>query len=144
MDAEMVARLELLQLEGSYGRLWDLADAEGWARLFTSDGVFEVEETGSRAGGVVVRGTDGLEDFCRKTNELFPGLHLLNIPVLDITGDEARGWLTFAFHCVQGADVRYVAGFYRVRYERGAEGWRIAHRVERAVMRSSHAFIAGY
>lgn len=39
--AELVGRLAILDLEARSAKTWDLADAEGWADLFTPDGVFE-------------------------------------------------------------------------------------------------------
>ena len=46
MDLE--DRFAILELIAAYGLFWDARDPEGWARLFTPDGVFELYVPGVR------------------------------------------------------------------------------------------------
>ena len=140
-------RLALLELEGAYARTWDAADAEGWAGLFTPDGVFEMAALGERPGARL-EGHHRLREFCRDVNTQFQGLHTLHLPTLAVDGDRATGSLHFEFHSgrstPQAREVASVTGLYEVRYRRTDAGWRIEHRFERATSRSSHVFHPGF
>jgi hypothetical protein len=141
--ATLEARLDLLDLEGEYARTWDTGDAEGWAALFTEDGVFEMVGVGDLPG-TRVEGQQQLVGFCRQIHESYEGLHLLHAPSLILEGERARGWIHFEFRFLHrmgdAAELGDVAGVYQVAYLRTPAGWRIQHRVEQAVARSSGAF----
>jgi hypothetical protein len=137
--AALEARLAILNLEGEYARTWDIGDAEGWASLFTEQGVFEMAAVGKRP---VERhaGRVALADFCRSINESYQGLHLMHVPSLSIDTSEARGWMHFEFRARRGDELLYVAGIYKVLYHKGDEGWRMHHRFEQAVQRGPNSF----
>ena len=131
--------LEILALEAEYARSWDTGDALGWAAIFCEDGVFEMAAAG-RAEGRRVEGRLALADFCREINESRTGLHLFHNPAIVVDGDRAQGRIHFEFvsagstsptSTMQGRTV----GYYEVAYARTREGWRIAHRFEKAVLR---------
>ena len=85
--AALEAQLAILNLEGEYARTWDIGDAEGWASLFTEDGVFEMAAVGKRPLQRY-EGRSALANFCRTINASYQGLHLMHVPSLSIDGTE--------------------------------------------------------
>jgi len=138
-EYDVESHLAILNLEGEYARTWDTANPEGWAGLFTEDGIFEMLPVG-RTRGEFFRGHSELAAFCRRINESYRGLHLIHVPSVCIEGDRANSWIHFEFRSLQGSTQGSVAGIYQVDYARTSDGWRIHHRIEQAVARSSSAF----
>lgn len=145
--AAVEARLALMELEGAYALAWDRVDAAGWAGLFTDDGVFEMDGLDGRET-VRHQGRPALLDFCVVMNQRFRGLHLMHLPTLRIDGDTATGSLHFRFeggrHAPDAREVFSVTGLYEVAYRLTPDGWRIAHRRERAASRASSTFHPGF
>jgi len=141
--AAIEAHIEISNLEGEYARTWDTGDAEGWASLFTEDGVFEMAGIGGSAATRIV-GRRELADFCTRIGESFEGLHLLHVPSLSIDGDRASGWMHFEFRSLKRAEgateLATVAGVYQITYAKTADGWRIRNRYEQAVLRNTGAY----
>jgi ketosteroid isomerase-like protein len=137
------AHIEISNLEGEYARTWDTGDAEGWAALFTEDGVFEMAGIGGSAATRIV-GRRELADFCTRIGESFEGLHLLHVPSLTIEGDSATGWVHFEFRSLKrtggATELGIVAGVYQITYAKTEDGWRIRNRYERAVLRNTEAY----
>ncbi|MFC2028033.1 nuclear transport factor 2 family protein [Chloroflexota bacterium] len=127
---DVESRLAIMNLEGEYARTWDTGDAEGWARLFTEDGVFEMVEVGPYPAGRM-QGHQELAGFCQQINSEFgEGLHLIHVPALSIEGDNAEGWVHFEwFNALMG----HVTGVYQVTYVRTESGWHMVKRVEQIV-----------
>ncbi|MFP8877707.1 MAG: nuclear transport factor 2 family protein [Myxococcota bacterium] len=136
---DVAAHLAILNLEGEYARTWDSVDPEGWAGLFTPEGIFEMLPVGNTPGDFY-QGREALADFCRRINASYRGLHLIHVPSIRVEGDSARGWIHFEFRSISGSTLGSVAGIYQVDYRRTEEGWRIEHRIEQAVARSSDSF----
>jgi ketosteroid isomerase-like protein len=120
-------RLTLIDLESSYAPAFDSRDAVAWADLFTQDGIYS-----SRGpGGNFIQGRDNLAKFCRT----HPGhqVHLLSAPQLRERNNDFVGRVHFqAVGVKTDGDVirrRQSVGYYDVLYRRGADGWRIKHRV---------------
>jgi hypothetical protein len=135
--AQVEAHLALLNLEGEYARTWDMADAAGWAGLFTEDGIFEMEAAGSLRAATI-SGRAELTEFCRSFNARFRGLHLIHVPSLHIGDGAASGWIHFEFQSIPSSarsEVSRVAGVYQVDYVETERGWRIRKRLEKAVTR---------
>lgn len=142
--ARAEATLEIFALEGEYARAWDTGDAAGWADVFTADGVFEMVAAGG-VPGTVVRGTAALRDFCTTFTATTAGLHLMHLPQVKVAGDTAEGRLHFEFIGLTRAAPnhtarRHTTGYYIIRYRRTAAGWRIEHRLEKAVARAPSEF----
>jgi len=138
------ARLAVYDLEGSYARAWDTADAAGWAALFTEDGLFETAAVGDEPGRAF-RGRAELEGICRQYTGSVTGLHLLGLPQVTVDGDRATSRLHFGFRSVRRSSpdatgLAEVSGYYDTTYARGPSGWRIARRYEKAVTRSRAVF----
>jgi ketosteroid isomerase-like protein len=142
--ARLEAMLELMTLEAEYARAWDTGDADGWAGVFTHDGVFELVGSAGRPTRTY-EGQAALREFCQTVNAEWTGLHLMHVPQLMVDGDVARGRVHFewtsvarghAAHTVQGRTY----GYYDILYRRTGEGWRMARRVEHGVGRAQTVF----
>jgi hypothetical protein len=142
--ARLEAMLELMTLEAEYARAWDTGDADGWAAVFTDDGVFELRGSAGRPTRTY-EGRLALCEFCQVVNAEWTGLHLMHVPQLTVDGEEARGRVHFEWtsvargqstHTVQGRTY----GYYDVRYRHTANGWRMARRVEYGVGRAQAVF----
>ena len=134
-DAE--ARLAIIDLEAEYARSWDAGDADGWAAVFTEDGVFDMAAVGSQAR-LVHTGTSELATFCREVDSFYKGLHFMHLPQLKVAGDTAYGRLHFQWIGLFNPNShfhgqRQAAGYYDVTYRRINGQWRIQHRMEKAI-----------
>ena len=138
-ERDIAAHLAILNLEGEYARTWDSVDPEGWAALFCPEGIFEMLPVGNTPGAFY-QGREALAEFCRVINSSYRGLHLIHVPSIRVEGDRAYAWIHFEFRSIRGSTLGSVAGIYQVDYRRGGEGWRIEHRIEQAVARSSDDF----
>lgn len=138
------ARLDLYGLEGRYARTWDTGDAQGWADLFTDEGVFEMAAVGGDPGQRV-EGRAALAAFCTEYTATVTGLHLLHLPEFSLEGNKATSRLHFEFRAVlrRAPDLTQqssVAGYYDTTYVLYQAGWRIARRFEKAVTRQRAVF----
>ena len=129
------ARMEILGLEGAYAHTWDTVNAQGWADLFTDDGVFFSVGVSPELAEYQFQGRDQLAGFCRMVNIdwQWRGMHLIHAPHLEIRGNQAEGWINFEFLSSHSGDIGHTAGVYHVFYVRTSDGWRIAKRIERIV-----------
>lgn len=147
---DRVQILDLLQIEGEYCRSWDFGTGEEWASLYTEDGVFEMRGAASVAplpGGqdVKIVGRQALAEFHAAFKEGWSFLHQMHLPSCRITGDAAEAIVLFDCPIKASDSTGRVAmwremGTYRVSYRRTPQGWRIARRIEEAVLRDSQTF----
>jgi hypothetical protein len=126
-------QLALLELEGAYGRRFDMRDGDGWANLFTEDGVYQ----GAAIPGMpdptpAIVGHADLASAC----ENMPGksIHMLNAPQISIDGDCASGRVHFTFENIRvdehsNSHTMRVVAYYHIEYVRTDDGWRIRNRV---------------
>ena len=127
-------RLEIIDLEAEYSRAWDSGDTDGWADVFTPDGVFEITKSGDQPTRLVT-GTEELAGFCAEVSEYYQGLHFNTAPRLRVDGDMAWGqvhfqWIGIFRPGARHSGQRHAAGYYQVTYRRLEIGWRIERRVE--------------
>jgi uncharacterized protein (TIGR02246 family) len=115
MDSTTEARDEILQLLYRYNHAIDSGDAEGWAALFTDDGVFEV-------AGQVMSGREELVGFASSVHGL---RHVVANPVIDVVGDTAT---VRAYLFVFGGTTMSISGSYEDQLVRQPDGWRFAKR----------------
>jgi len=137
-------RLEILALEAEYAVAWDLCQAQRWAAVFTTDGVFEMLPAGEDPG-MRVAGRAALRRFCAQTTARWTGMHLMHNPSITIDGDTARGTVFFEYKHVMRATKEHtlqgtVTGYYEVRYQRTRTGWRMQQRIEKAVAAATASF----
>ena len=138
------AAAEIASLEGEYARAWDSADSEGWAAVYTEDGVFEVPGVGGRAPQRF-EGRPALQALCRRYNEKYEGLHLMHVPLLVVDGEHATGRLHFEFTASTRPGItpsvrRQSNGYYEVTYRRVDGRWLMALRVETTVSETVSKF----
>jgi uncharacterized protein (TIGR02246 family) len=138
------AAAEISSLEGEYARAWDAADSEGWAAVYTEDGVFEVAAVGGRP---VERfeGRAALRALCERYNAQYEGLHLMHVARLIVDGDDATGRLHFEFTANTRPGItpsvrRQNNGYYEVTYRRVDGRWLMALRVETTVSETISRF----
>jgi ketosteroid isomerase-like protein len=140
---ELRARLDIIELEAEYARAWDSKDADGWAAVFTEDGIFEIAPSGDRPA-TRVSGRADLSGYCAEFTAHTSGLHFMHLPTLTIEGERACGRLQFEFRFQRREPGESVAGstagYYLVRYRRTDEGWRIEHRLEKALQRDNRTY----
>jgi hypothetical protein len=108
--------VEIRNLLAQYFLMLDLDDIEGWVRLFTPDGEYQVL-------GRSFRGHDGLRNMMSAAPG---GLHLGGPPVIEIDGDRAQTLQNSLFLDRTTNQVR--GSVYDDMIVRTAEGWRIATR----------------
>ena len=136
--------VDIINLEARYVMCWDQADGDGWADVFTPDGVFEVVPVGNRAP-FAARGRQELAKFCAGFNSKYIGVHLPSLPYIEVAGDEATGHVNFHFVAIgrlaaAHTTTRTATGHYRVRYRRTGGGWRMAHRLEKPMVSAKDEF----
>jgi len=141
-DADRAAYADILQLEGLYPATWDRGDIDGWADLFTEDGVFDHMPLGDHDGAVIT-GRAALRDFHKLVDSTWQGVHLPSLPGIEIDGDTAKGFVPFSWCGIRRASDRHtvhrrVVGYYDVTYTRTAAGWRMAYRREKGTNYWTH------
>jgi len=147
MSAALVAdHVALMNLEGAYAIRYDAGDGEGWAALFTEDGVYEGREPAGTGTVTHVKGRAALSEFCSQPP--VRGIHVLGVPHLEVHANEATGRSNFVFHGVltdeSGRDItRHLEGYYDIAYVRLAGEWLIRRRTTVPFSRSVET-IFGY
>ncbi|MBS1677545.1 MAG: nuclear transport factor 2 family protein [Actinobacteria bacterium] len=119
-------RLDLLELHGRLAGAIDSGDAAGWAALFTADGFLRTSR------GTELRGREELTRFAADWFERFSGScrHLSWNHVFEADGDEVTATCYAALlRRGDGAVTIDFTAFYRDRYRRLPEGWRLHERV---------------
>ncbi len=128
-------RAEILELYGQYAHRWDAGDAEGWADLFTADGIWErvaasdaVEEL---ADAVHIEGRDALMQFCRDLFEIEQGQvrHWASNHVIDGDGEAATAKVyAMIVDLRSGVPAISVTGIFTDHLVNGSGGWRFKRR----------------
>jgi hypothetical protein len=124
-------QLELLRLEGAYAFFFDRKEAQGWAGLFTDDGVYSRRQPPGMGEPIFIQGRANLARYCESNR--ISCILMLHLPHFAIDGDAAtsrilvqyRGQVMEPGRPSQTESV----GCYDVSYRRTGEGWRIHHRV---------------
>jgi ketosteroid isomerase-like protein len=129
-------RQAIIDLEADYAYAWDMGTPRQWADVFTADGVFEMLPAGNLPP-TRIAGRAALEAFCQQIRQQWTGLHYMHPPRLRIAGDTAESVIFFEFRHAMRTDAHLrqgvTAGYYRTRYLRTDEGWRIGERLEQAI-----------
>ena len=134
---ELEARLAIMDLEARYAAAWDAGDGDGWAALFTEDGVFEMAGVGDRETQTTA-GRQALVAFCQQVDSFYKGLHFMHLPAITVENDRASARLHFQWRGSfnrgnQFFGSRSCDGYYDVSYTRSGGEWKIARRYEKAV-----------
>ncbi len=128
-------RAEILDLYGRYAHLWDAGEAEAWADLFTTDGIWErVAPSGSveeLAEAVHIEGRDGLVQFCNTLFEIEQGQvrHWATNHVIDGDSREATAKVyAMIVDLRDGAPTISVTGLFTDELCNEGNGWRFRRR----------------
>lgn len=129
--SELADRVAIQDLMYRYAMAVDRRDWDLYRSVFTADAVIDYADTGGSR--------EDLDTTVKWLNEVlgsFAGLqHNMTNHLVEIEGDRARACTYYvAYHALvdgPGSEcVLVVAGFYRDRLQRTADGWRISERVE--------------
>jgi hypothetical protein len=124
--------LEIQQLEARYSRTWDASDHDGWADVFTEDGIFHCVDLVDRPG-FLHQGRSPLAAFCKDFQTGMERLHLITTYDIAVDGDTAHGQTTFECHRVElgsHPSIGLVTGYYETDYIQTDAGWKIKKRTE--------------
>ncbi len=113
----------ICELKARYCRLLDSKDWDGWAGLFTEDGVLDA----SAAGGPRLVGRDGIRDRIRSSLEHAQSAHQVHQPEITVNGDRASATWAMQDRVIWPGG-RQLSGFghYHEDYVRTEKGWQIA------------------
>jgi uncharacterized protein (TIGR02246 family) len=109
---------EIRRLLAGYASTFDARDPEGFANLFTEDGIMQLSEDRQIVG----------RDKLTKAVERMPpseGRHYPEAPEVSVDADTATATSRFRALTGTGAEV---TGTYHDQLRRTPDGWRIAHR----------------
>ena len=119
--AEAADHLAIAELKNRYCHRIDSGDYEGWASLFTEDGVFDA--------GEAFRGYDELLSFAADVfdEQYAQTAHIVATPVIEVDGDSASGqfYLYFLTEAPDGT-VSWRQSRYEDEFERVDGEWRIS------------------
>jgi uncharacterized protein (TIGR02246 family) len=127
--------LDIQRLEARYSQTWDASDHDGWADVFTEDGIFHCVDLVGRPG-FRHRGREQLAAFCKDLQTGMERLHLINSNDVEVDGDTAHGRTTFECHRVELGShpaIGLVTGYYETDFVVTEAGWKIKQRVEHLV-----------
>lgn len=99
-------------------------DADGLASIFAEDAVWDGGPLGRCEGREAIR-----EFFREAPSRISFAIHHVTNPIIDVDGDTATGrWRIFQPCTIAaGNQALWLAGEYRDRYVRTADGWKFKH-----------------
>jgi len=115
------------------GNKIDNPDPEGWAAIFTDDGVADATMLGMSEPFGYTKGSDELREFARHTAErdMQELHHMTGVVFEELSADRARTRSTIlvtARWAKTPEPLVLTHGFYRDLWRKTPEGWRLAHR----------------
>ena len=127
--------LAIQQEVARYSYAFDSGDADGWARVFTEDGLWEFYAAGATGPATRLEGRAALRDFCaQRFSERRGGVtsyhHQSGVIFDELTAETAR-IRTMLVLTVQlpGESARvYMTGVYQDQWVKTPDGWRIKYR----------------
>jgi uncharacterized protein (TIGR02246 family) len=118
---DLMDREEIRQLMYRYGHTWDNFDTQGWAGVFTDDGIYW------EGGGPIITGREALVSYAQDTAPRFSGrFHIVANQLVEVEGDKAKAHSYFLI--VEGL-TPCLSGTYDDDVVRTPGGWRFAKRV---------------
>lgn len=130
-------RLDILQRIAEYSYAFDGKDAEGWANLFTEDGVWDTLIRGQDAPVDHHVGRDAIREWAADRHKTIPdtyrSFHHQSGTAFDEFGPNSvhtRTMVMITGHDMSGGNPRVtLTGVYHDEWARTSDGWRIAKRV---------------
>ena len=133
-------KLAIQQAIANYSYMFDSGDAEGWANVFTRDGVWEFFGAGQEKPSIKLEGHGALRQFAEQRNRDKPeGVssyhHQSGILFDELTSDTARTRVMLIL-TVQSTGERtarvLTTGVYYDQWRNTPEGWRLVYRALKA------------
>lgn len=115
---------------GRYSLAFDSHDSDGWAALFTDDGIFEVRRSDAEEPVFRAQGTEQLRAFAANSPNLIH--HITGLVFDEILSDSARTRATVLGTWASpedGSPALYTHGTYAQRWTKVGNTWRLAHQV---------------
>lgn len=127
------------QAVARYSHTFDAGDVDGWADVFTEDGIWEFYAAGAVTPSTRLVGRAALREFAEKRYSGRPkGLtsyhHQSGILFDELTADTARTrvMVIITTHAIGEPTGRiYMTGVYTDLWRKTSRGWKMAHRVLR-------------
>ncbi|WP_255197605.1 nuclear transport factor 2 family protein [Halorarius litoreus] len=117
---ELLDRHEIHELRGAYSRALDYEDFERAHDIFTEDAVVKYR-TGDKHGAQEVY------EYWRDHVEYQFSLHTVQMPEIEVDGDEATGkWYMLVFYVAPDGRSGHVMGWYEDEYRRIDGTWKIS------------------
>jgi len=132
--------LAIQQAVARYSYTFDSKDAEGWANIFTEDGVWESFTAGETSPTERLESRDSIREWAAKRHQEMPEEvhsyhHQSGIMFDELTADSARTRSTLILttqDVKEPSSARIIlTGVYYDQWRKTPEGWRIAHRALR-------------
>jgi hypothetical protein len=130
--------LAIQQEIARYSYTFDSGNAEGWANLFTEDGLWEFYAAGATEPSTRLEGRAAMRDFC---TQRFSGRrggvtsyhHQSGVIFDSLTADTARvrAMLVLTIQMPDEPARVYLTGVYQDDWVKTSEGWKIKYRVLR-------------
>lgn len=109
------------ELTARYCQLAYAGNADAVADLFTSEGVMEMGET-------FERGRERLRKLYRDSFTEVQPIPMIHNHVVDLDGDQAKGYCSVELRMVEAGEAVTAAGHYDDQFEREGGTWKFAHR----------------
>ena len=130
-------RLAIAEQVAQYSYRWDSKDSEGFADLFTDDGVMERRRGGTVVNGSRVVGHDAILAYAKGSHQgrladRQTRHHMSALVFLELSTDSAiTENMVLITHQTADARVPFISGsgIYRNTWRKTAQGWKIAERV---------------
>lgn len=120
IERELLDRIEIQELRAAYSRAIDYEDYERATEIFTDDAVVKYR-------GGTCHGGEEVEAYWREKVAYEFSMHTVQMPELEIDGDEATGkWYLVVFYETPDGDEGYVLGWYEDEYRRVDGDWKIS------------------
>jgi len=120
----------ILELKYRYCRTLDTEDVEGYASVFTEDGVLTARTFAESEPNLRKEGREELRDLIRERRETLDytlAQHRPYNPVVELDGDEATGQWYFTFVAEHGdGTIEFEFGEYDETYRRVDDAWQIS------------------
>jgi uncharacterized protein (TIGR02246 family) len=127
--------LAIQQAVARYSYTFDSGDADGWANVFTEDGLWEFYDIGASEPRTRLDGRDALRAFCnQRFSERREGVtsyhHQSGVIFDELTADSARvrAMMIITVQMPDEPPRLYMTGIYQDHWVKAADGWRLKYR----------------
>ena len=131
------SRLQIMENLAQYSYRWDGKDSDGFANLFTEDGVMERRVEGELVPGSRVEGKAAILDYARRSHQgrladRQTRHHFSALIFLELTADQAvTENMALITHQTAGSGRPFISGsgIYRITWRKTQQGWKMTSRV---------------